>query len=224
MRGAAPAPAAAAAMPILVKAAAGAGARHPPRSLATHQSAEAFASGSRRAAATVSSAPHRCCPKLWPSRTRLGARDKPGKEREAQPAAPASLAICSNALLGAKSGSESWIPALLGATLAAPAAAASSLRLGHREPRLLLAGRTLSGFPVLGSRPSPRVWVPRPHTFKCQLPQLGSGSANVPGARPPSDRFPRSASGKPGQLRLSFPRWTPGAHYPRTHYGSSFPL
>ncbi|XP_067558561.1 blood vessel epicardial substance isoform X1 [Pseudorca crassidens] len=65
-------------MPILVKAAADAGTRHRPSSLPTRRSAEAFASGSRRAFASVSPAPRRCHPKLWPAPPGLRARDEPG--------------------------------------------------------------------------------------------------------------------------------------------------
>lgn len=54
VRGAALAAAAAAAMPILVEASAGAGTRPAWRSVGTRGSAEAFAFGARRAAATVS--------------------------------------------------------------------------------------------------------------------------------------------------------------------------
>lgn len=213
-------------MPILVKAAAGAGTRHAPRSLATHRSAEAFASGSRRAAATVSPAPHRCCPKLWPARTRLGARDKPGKEREAQlqPAAPASLAICSNALLGAKSGSESWIPALLGATLAAPAAAASSLRLGRREPRLSslaapfqgslsLEAALLRGSGFRGHTPS-SVSCRNSGLAAPTSPELGphrAGSRALPRAHPVSTASP-------------FPAGLPGLTTPEPTTAPPFPL
>ena len=102
VRCAAPAPAAAAVMPILVKAAAGAGTRHRPSSLPTRRSAEALASGSRRAFASVSPAPRRCHPKLWPAPPGLRARDEPGKEREAQlPRAPTTRpAICSLELPG----------------------------------------------------------------------------------------------------------------------------
>ncbi|KAJ8788725.1 hypothetical protein J1605_022470 [Eschrichtius robustus] len=64
-------------MPILVKAAAGAGTRHRPSSLPTRRSAEALASGSRRAFASVSPAPRRCRPKLWPAPPGLRARDEP---------------------------------------------------------------------------------------------------------------------------------------------------
>lgn len=59
VRGAAPALAAVSAMPILVKAAASAGTRHPRSSLLTRGSAEAFASGARRAVASVSLASRR---------------------------------------------------------------------------------------------------------------------------------------------------------------------
>lgn len=196
VRGAAPAPAAAAAMPILVKAAAGAGTRHASRSLRA-RSAAAFASGAHRAAATVSPEPCLCYPKLWPAPPRLGTRDQPGKEQEAQlpPAAPTGPAICSLALpelnREAKVGSwlrweQLWQPRRL--------LAACSPRPGRR----LLAGRAVSGFPVFGSHLSPTVWAPKPQTVKCQLLQLGAGSASVPGCSGPIEcQFPRSASGKP---------------------------
>lgn len=57
------------------------GIRREPKSLRT---AEAFASGTRGAVPPASLRPAGGCPKLWPAPPRLGARDKPGKEREAQ--------------------------------------------------------------------------------------------------------------------------------------------
>lgn len=227
VRGAAPAPAAAAAaMPILVKAAAGAGTRHARRSLGTHQSAKAFAWGARRAAATVSPASHRCCPKLWPAPTRLGARDKPGKEREVQmpPAAPASLAISSNALLGlnreAKVGSllyreQLWLlrrQLLVLRASAAGSPALSSLAAPSRGS-LSLEAALLRGSGCRGHTPA---------SVSCRNSGLAAPASR--GARPPSGWFPRSASGKPLVSSASpLPPGLPGLTAPRSHYGSSFP-
>ena len=68
----------------------------------------------------------------------------------------------------------------------------------HWEPRPLLSGRALVGFPVLGSRPSPGVWTARSQTFKCQLLPLESGNASVLGCPGPFGcPFPQSAARKP---------------------------
>lgn len=82
--------------------------------------------------------PRRCpprpaarCSKLWPAPPRLGARDQQVRSGGARRTPGARLFAASRSR--AKSGSESWIPAPRGATWRAPA------------PRLLLAGRALSG-------------------------------------------------------------------------------
>lgn len=95
----------------------------------------------------------------------------------------------------------------------------------HWEPRPLLSGRALVGFPVLGSRPSPGVWTARSQTFKCQLLPLESGNASVLGCPGPIGcPFPRSAARKPWVSSASpLPATLPRAPHPRTQYRYSSP-
>lgn len=163
------------------------------------RSAEATASGSRRAAVSLSPAPCRCRPKLWPAQPRFGARDEPGKEREASlpSAPPRAPGYLQPRAPGAKSGSESWIPAPPGATLSA-SAAALVLQPGHQEPRPLLPWPGPRGVPWSLKPPFSPVWGPRPQPLRCRLLQHGSGSTRIPWRTSPLRcRFPRSALSKP---------------------------
>lgn len=214
MRGAAPTPAAAAAMTILVQAAAGAGTLHGRRSLPTRPSAAAFASGARRVA--VCPAPRCCRPKLQPAPPRLGARDRPGKELGAQlpPAPPRAPGYLQPRASGAKSRSESWIPAPLGATLSAPAAAARSPCLGRGEPpsrgSLSLSAALHPGLSAAATDPQASAAAIR--VWQRQRPRaLGPHRVPVPAlCRGPAL----------GELGLSPPCFAPGAPGPRTHNDS----
>lgn len=227
VRCAAPAPAAAAVMPILVKAAADAGTRHRPSSLPTRRSAEAFASGSRRAFASVSPAPRRCHPKLWPAPPGLRARDEPGKEREAQrPRAPTTRpAICSLEL--PRLNREAKVRSLLNwkqlcppgrrlPVLGSPAAgnpALSSLAAPSRGSLSLEAAL----HPGSGRRghTDPRMSTAATRVWQRQRPRaLGPHRVPVPALCCPQAL---------GELGFSPPREAHRAPGPRTHYGSSSP-
>lgn len=124
----------------------------------------------------------RCCPKLWPAPAGLRARDEPGKEREEQlpRAPPGRPVICRLAL--SRLNREVKVRSLLRWEQLCPHGRwLRDLRApDHWEPRPLLSGRALVGFPVLGSRPSPGVWTARSQTYHSSLAMPASSGALAP--------------------------------------------
>ncbi|KAG8522098.1 Blood vessel epicardial substance [Galemys pyrenaicus] len=169
-------------MPILVKAAASSGTSHPPRSIWTS------ANGGFR----LGHPSKPCDPRSAAAAPNFGHR-RPGSvpgtsqvrrcgEVQLPPAPPSAPGYLQLRVPGAKSGSESWMPAPQEATLLAREASAFSW-LGAAWNSAFCPSSL--GAPLRDSQSletgSPQVPARRPQTLRCLLPQLCFSSADAPG-------------------------------------------